>query len=144
MSIDALNEAVASSGGTWVKLRTISDGVIAGKILDFEKRDRTDPDGNVVYKKGTQTPRTEWVFTLEVDQSERDGTEDDGVRKLPCNESMQRAISEAIKAAGKPAEVGGTLKVKVAADPEDTFSQADYKAEYSPPAKVIPVDTDGF
>lgn len=141
MSMDALNEAVASSGGSWVKLRTIEDGAVEGRILDFVKRDRTDPDGNVVYKKGTQTPRTEWVFTLEVDESER-GDDDDGVRKLPCNESMQRAISEAIKAAGKPAEEGGTLKVGVSEDPEDSYSQATYRARYTPPVKRLDVPAD--
>jgi hypothetical protein len=137
MSIDALNEAVASAGGSWVKLRTTDDTPIEGRIADFVKRDRTDPDGNVVFKKGTQTPRVEWVFTLEVDPADPD---DDGVRKLPCNESMQRAISDAIKAAGKAAEVGGTLKVGVKEDPEDSFSQATYQAKYTPPAKTVDLD----
>lgn len=132
MSMDALNEAVASVGGSWVKLRNSDDPPIEGTIVSFEKRDRTDPNGDVVYKRGTQTPRTEWVFTLQT--GIRDSDEDDGVRKLPCNESMQRAISEAIKASGRPAEEGGTLKVGVASDPEDSFSQAEYKARYTPPA----------
>lgn len=142
MSMDALNEAVASVGGSWVKLRNSDDPPIEGTIVSFEKRNRTDPQGDVVYKRGTQTPRIEWVFTLQTDL--RDGDEDDGIRKLPCNESMQRAISEAIKASGRPAEEGGTLKVGVASDPEDSFSQAEYRAKYTPPAKTIDTDDDEF
>lgn len=131
MSIDALNEAVASAGGTWVKLRNLEDPAIEGVIVGFEKREKRNPDGDIIASRKTGKPRTEWVFTLQVD--ERDGEDDDGIRKLSCNESMQRAISEAIRASGKAAEEGGVLKVGVKADPEDSYSQADYQARYTPP-----------
>lgn len=142
MSLDELNSAVASVGGTWVKLREESDDPIEGVIVAFEKRNRTDLDGNVVYKKGTQTPRIEWLFTLQVDDDRREGPEDDGLRKLPANESMQRAIADAIKKSGEQAREGGRLAVKVKADPRDKFSQADYAAKYTPPAAALDLDED--
>src|SRR5690606_10563368 len=64
MALDELAEAAASLGGKWVKLHTKADGAIEGKVVAFEKRNRTDPEGNVVFKRGTQTPRIEWRFTL--------------------------------------------------------------------------------
>lgn len=141
MSIDALNEALASTGGAWVKLRDTDDNPVTGEILEFEKRDRTNPQGDIVYKRGTQKPRTEWVFTLQTEQRDPAIEDDDGIRKLACNEAMQHAIREAITAAGKTAEKGGTLKVKVSANRESEYEQAEYTAVYEAP-KVI--DTDGF
>jgi hypothetical protein len=144
MSLDELNTAVASIGGKWVKLRDTADDPIEGVIVAFETRPRTDLDGNVVFKKGTQTPRTEWLFTLEVDDAQREGPDDDGLRKLPANESMQRAISDAIKKSGEKAAEGGRLAVKVKADPADKFSQADYSAKYTPPVKALDINEDDW
>jgi hypothetical protein len=140
MSIDALNEAVASAGGTWAKLKAEGD-VIEGTIVEFEKRERRTPQGEIVLSKKTNKPRIEWVFTLQTD--ERDGDDDDGIRKLSCNESMQRAISEAIRDAGKPAEVSGTLKVGFLGR-EDEYSQAEYRAKYTAPVKSVDIDTSDF
>lgn len=133
MTLDALNNAVNRAGGTWLKLRTTQDPAVDGSIIDFEERDRRDPDGNVILSRKTNKPRLEWVITL---QCEPEGDDDDGVRKLAANESMQRAIADAIKASGKPAAIGGTLKVKVSEDPEDNYSQATYKAVYVPPPAI--------
>lgn len=144
MSIDNLNNEVARMGGTWVKLRTTADAPVEGEILDFVERDRTDPEGNTVYKRGTQTPRVEWVFTLQTDQRDPGNAEDDGIRKVPCNESMQRAIKVAIRESGGSAAIGGTLKIGVKSDPESDYSQAEYQARYTPPAKAIAVDVEDF
>lgn len=142
MSIDALNEAVASSGGTWVKLRNTDDPAVEGTIVSFESRDKRNPDGDIVASRKTGKPRTEWVFTLQT--ADRDGEDDDGIRKLSCNESMQRAIRDAIKASGKQAEEGGTLKIGVKANPEDSYSQADYQARYTPPAAKVDLPDEDF
>ena len=136
-----LNQAVASVGGSWVKLQAKGD-VIEGEITAFEKRPRTDPQGNVVMKRGTDTPRIEWLFTLKVDADQLEGPDDDGLRKLPANESMQRAIASAIKEAGVQAEVGGRLKVGVKADRPDDFSQAEYQAKYTAPMAKLDVNVD--
>lgn len=140
MSIDALNDDIARGGGSWVKLRTKEDPPVEGVILAAEKRDRTDPEGNVVYKRGTQTPRTEWVFTLQTEQ--RDGDEDDGVRKVPCNEGAQIAVREAVKAGGGTLAIGGTLKIGVKEDPEDSYKQATYIARYTPPVATVEAFSD--
>lgn len=130
MSLEALNEAVAAAGGTWAKLVSADDPPVEGRILEFEKRERRTPKGEVVLSKKTGKARIEWVFTLQTD--ERDGEDDDGIRKLSCNESMQRAIRDAIQASGKAAEEGGVLKVGFVGR-EDEYSQADYQARYTPP-----------
>jgi len=136
MSIAAWAEQ-APTGGRWVKLKTTTDVPVEGTILAVEKRDRTDPQGNVVHKKGTQTPRIEYVFTLQTGES--DGAEDDGIRKFSANESMTSAIRAAEAAAGAKLAEGGLLKVGVKADPVDQWSQATYLARYTPPAAAAVV-----
>lgn len=136
--LDDLNHAVASRGGRWIKLRDTDDPKVDGEILDFEQREKTDLDGNVVIGKKSGKPRIEWLFTLKVDDREDD--DDDGIRKLPANESMQTAIAKAIKESGEKAEVGGRLQVAVSGNPADKFSQADYVAKYTPPAIAVPAD----
>jgi hypothetical protein len=131
-TLDALNDAVAARGGRWIKLRTKDDPAIDGEILAHEVRDKRDPDGNVVTSRKSGAPRTEWLFTLATGLS--DDGDDDGVRKLAANESMQSAIATAIKASGQKAVVGGRIQVAVSADPEDSYSQATYAAKYTPPA----------
>jgi hypothetical protein len=141
MSLDELNQEIASRGGRWVKLRNKGD-VIEGEILDFVRRDRTDPEGNIVYKRGTTQPRTEWVFTLATDLREED--DDDGVRRVPCNESAQGAVSRAVKESGAAVVLGGRLKLGVAKDPEGDFSQPEFIARYTPPTAAAEIDLEGF
>lgn len=141
MSIDALNEAVASAGGTYVKLVSADDPPVEGTIVEFDKRERRTPKGEIVMSKKTGKPRIEWVFTLQTDLRTTD--DDEGVRKLSCNESMQFAISDAIREAGKPAEIGGTLKVGFVSR-DDEYSQATYRAKYTPPANTIDLPDDEF
>lgn len=147
MSLDTLNDAVNSMGGSWYKLFDKDEHQpIEGEILDFTERDRTDPDGNVVFKKGTSNPRKEWVFVLKTDLRDPERDDDDGTRNVSFNESAQRAIAKAIKESGAKATVGGRLKVGVKANAPDKFSQAEYQAKYTPGAKTIdvPVDDDEF
>lgn len=136
MSIEELNNAAASLGGTWVKLRSISDGPFVGTIVDFEQRDKSF-EGAPVLNRKTGKPRIEWLFTLTVTP---DGADDDGTRKLACNESMQRAIAKAIKDSGRKAEAGGILKIKVVTDPPSDREQAEYLASYEPPVLNVPTD----
>ena len=133
MGIDDYNNEAATIGGEWVKLRNTDDPSVEGKLVDAFKRDRTDPDGNVVYKRGTDRPRVEWVFVLE----QADGE----VLKVPANEGMQIAVRAALD--GQPLTEGGTLKIGVKADPVDQFSQAEYQARWTAPAAVI-ADEDAF
>jgi hypothetical protein len=141
MSIAAWTEQ-APTGGRWVKLKFTTDEPVEGTILGVELRDRTDPQGNVVYKKGTQTARKEFVFTLQTGES--DGAEDDGIRKFSANENMTSAIRAAEAAAGAKLAEGGLLKVGVKADPVDQWSQATYLARYTPPAAAAVADLEDF
>lgn len=145
MSLDSLNDAVNSIGGSWYKLFDKDQHpAIEGQILDFQERDRTDPDGNVVFKKGTTTARREWVFVLQTELRDDDNVDDDGVRKISLNESAQRAVAKAIKDSGQKAALGGTLKIGVKTNAPDSFSQAEYQAKYTPPAPEIPISDDDF
>lgn len=139
MSLDSLNNAIASIGGTWVKLRTKADPPVDGTILDFEERGKTF-EGQPVLSRKSGEQRIEWLFTL---QCAGDGADDDGVRKLTANESMQRAIAKAIRDTKTQAAKGGRLQVAVASDPENEREQAEYVARYSPPALPIG-DADPF
>ena len=137
MSIDAMNEAIARSGGKWVKIRNAGDK-IAGRLADYEERPKTWKDAPVLNSK-TGKPRTEWVLTLEVDEA--DGPDDDRLRKVTANESMQRAISTAVRTSGKPAEIGGQLAVAVKSEAASDTEQAEYVANYKPPAIQAAINT---
>ena len=139
MDLNELNRAASTSGGKWVKLRTKEDGSFQGTLVAFESRAKTDMEGNPVLKRGTDVPRTEWLLTLSVPLAEREGPDDDGTRKLPCNESMQAAISQAIKACGEPAKEGDLLKIAVSEDPADKMRQAQYIARWTPGKPVIDI-----
>lgn len=130
-TLDDLNHAVTQQGARWIKLRATTDPAVDGEILAFEQREMSWQGAPVLNSK-TGAPRIEWIFTLLT--TLRDDDEDDGTRKLPANESMQRAIGAAIKAAGAKAEIGGRLQVAVSEDPANATDQAGYRAKYTPPA----------
>lgn len=136
MALDGLNDAVSKLGGKWVKCATKADGIIKGVIVAFEQRAKTF-EGKVVNNRTTGEPRQEWVFTLQTE--DREDAEDDGLRKLSCNESAQRAVATAIRASGKGAEEGGELLLTVTEDPPTDRDQAVYQARYTPPAKALGV-----
>lgn len=129
--LDQLNTEAASVGGNFVKLRTKADGIIEGEVLAFEVRDRTY-EGAVVFKKGTTTPRKEWVLTLRVAGG------DDPV-KLSLNESGQRAVANALREAGVKAKEGDTLKIAVKTDPAKDTDQAEYKASWTPGTAALDI-----
>lgn len=137
--LDTINDKIASTGGSWVKLKSKADGTVEGEILDVEERERTDPEGNVVLSRKTGKPRIEWVVTLRVPETDRDPSnpDDDGTRKLALNESGRFAFTDAVKAAGTKVEVGGTLKFGVKEDRESEYKQPTYQARYTPPAKQV-------
>lgn len=125
---DIINDAL-SSGGKWLKMGKVGDKIV-GDIVDIDKRDKRDLEGNVVLGKKSGEPRKEWVVTIKTD--EREDGDDDGVRKFSANESMQRALKEAIKRAGFTSGnqlEGAKLAIQMTREPEDRFSQADYAAQ---------------
>lgn len=139
--LDKLNTEAAAIGGNWTNLRFREQGAIEGKVLSFEVRDRTYENA-VVYKKGTTTPRKEWVFTID--------TGDDDPIKLSLNESGQRAVAAALRDAGVKAKEGDTLKIAVKTDPPSDREQAEYQARWTPtgdtldvPAEPAPAGDDG-
>jgi hypothetical protein len=142
MSFDALNEAIARGGGTWVNLKAKGDR-IEGTIIDFEERPKTF-EGEPVLSRKTGKPRFEWVFTLQTGES--DGPDDDGVRKVALDEWGRGEFKDAVKKSGAAAEAGGLLVLAIVEDrksPTDSVQQH-LRARYTPPAKSlgIPAEDD--
>ena len=142
MSFDALNEAIARGGGTWVNLKAKGDR-IEGTIIDFKERPKTF-EGEPVLSRKTGKPRFEWVFTLQTGES--DGPDDDGVRKVALDEWGRGEFKDAVKKSGAVAEAGGLLVLAIVEDrksPTDSVQQH-LRARYTPPAKSlgIPAEDD--
>ena len=129
--LDELDQAAATLGGNWAKLRTAADPTIEGRVLAFEKRPKTF-EGEVVLNRKTKEPRIEWVFTLQV-QGEPDPV------KLSLNESGQRAVAEALRQAGAKPETGDVLKIGVKSDPESDRDQATYQAKWTKNAAPLDI-----
>jgi len=136
--LDELANAAASLGGSWAKLRTTDDPSVEGKVLGFENRPKTF-EGAPVLNRKTGAPRMEWVFTLDC------GGEDPV--KVSLNESAQRAVSAALRAANCTApKAGDTLKIGVKSNPANDREQAEYQARWSVGAASLDVpvsDPDG-
>lgn len=128
--LDELNEAAATIGGSWVKLRTTDDPPVEGRVLAFEKRPKTF-EGQPVLSRKSGEQRVEWVFTLDVDGDEP--------VKLSLNEAGQRAVASALKEAGAKANVGDTLKIGVSQNPASEREQATYRARWTPAPKALNV-----
>ncbi len=126
---------------TWVKLRKITDPVIVGELIDIEITERRDPKGNVICYQKSGDPRHVWILTFEPL-----GT--DEVHKVELNESAQRAMEDAIRDSGTPIRsriedgVGSSFTLRVAADPKDQYSQAEYEASHDQAVEqlALPVD----
>lgn len=98
---DALNEAIQTSGGGYVKIKNKGDS-IEGVVLDVQVRDKVF-EGKVVPNSTTGAPRKEWLFVLETAN---------GIFKFAANEGAQTAIRNALNTAGvKKLEKGGKLRV---------------------------------
>jgi hypothetical protein len=137
MSLNELNDAARSSGGTWVKLSDKGDKIRGRMVPDgFENRPKTF-EGEPVLSRKTGKQRYEYVFTLETEDT--DGPEDDGIRKVALNESGQRAVQRALREAGVEAEVGGLWEIAVVADKPTATSQAEYAARYTPPTQKVDI-----
>ena len=125
MGLADINARIETMGGTWVKLDGVGEK-FTGQLIDIDEVDRTTPDGDIVYKRGTQDPRKVWIVTFKVDDTTDPG--DDGIRKFSANESAQAAIGSAVKELGRPLAEGDIIKLGVAAEGADTYSQKQYKA----------------
>jgi len=132
--LDQLNEAAEAAGAGWIKLFEKEHGTIDGEVLDFEIRDRRDPDGNIVIGKKSGVARKVWTFTLRIDGEEEP-------KRFDANEAAQSAIAKALKDCGQKAKKGDRLKIRVTEDAPDKFSQATYKAIWTPGAAPLDVPT---
>lgn len=137
MAFEDFKAAADSRGGKWTKLADRGDTLV-GELVDIEVRDKRDMEGAVVLGKKSGKPRQEYIVTYRVAASERVDADDDGIRKFAANESAQRAIDEAYKAAGKGAELDGAkIAISLVEPAEDKFSQAGYTAQIKPAAKKV-------
>lgn len=128
---DDINDAISTMGARWIKQRTTTDPPVDGTIVSYESRNKTF-EGAPVLNRKTGQPRIEWAFTLQT--ADRDGADDDGIRRYGAAESCQRAIAEAVKETGQKLAVGGRLQIKVSANAPTDRDQPAYRAKYTPPA----------
>ena len=131
MGINDFNALAANSGGTWVSLRRKGDRIV-GELIDTEEREKTY-EGKVVLSSKTGKPRREIVVTIKVDDRKDD--EDDGIRKVSANESMQRALIIAAKKT--PFVAGGRIAIEVTEDPKTSTDQAEYAAAFKAPVRDL-------
>lgn len=136
------NDFLLGGGGKSAKFENIGDQVTGVICSKPELRQQTDiKDGKPqVWDNGD--PKMQLVVQLQTEQRLDD--EDDGIRNLYVSGgfkrmSLQRAIAEAIRAAGaKGLEVGGRLSVAFTGEePSATrgYNPAKlYAAKYEPPA----------
>lgn len=124
--LDAINEAAlagpatARKDGTWVDLRRKGEST-TGRFLSIDVRQRKW-NGQTVTKRQTGEPRVEWVITF------TDGT---ATWKVVANESMQSAITAAIRSLGQHLKVGDVMTIEVTADAPEK-AQARYVAKILP------------
>ncbi len=128
--LDQLNEDAQRSGGQWVKLHATGD-TISGVLLDAEKRGKTFEGAPVLSRKSGEQ-RIEYVLTIQTDERDPNIDDDDGVRKVSANESMQRAVFDAIKKSGGKATPGCRIAIQVAEAAASTTEQARYTAAIKP------------
>lgn len=131
MGITDFNTMAKQSGGTWVSLRKTGDRIV-GELIDTEEREKTF-EGAAVLSRKTGKPRREIVVTIKVD--DRTDDEDDGVRKVSANESMQRALIAAAKKV--PFVAGGRIAIEVTEDAPGDREQATYEAAFKAPARDL-------
>lgn len=129
MAFDQINQSIDQMGGTWVKLLAAGD-TLTGELIDMEMRDRTDPEGMPVYKRGTQTPRR----IIRVTFRDADGE----TRLFDANESAQRALADAKKKSG-PYAPGGRISIKITAE-GGSMEQATYAAKWEPAAPMADIN----
>lgn len=106
-------------------------------ITDKEMRQQTDYDTGEPLTFPNGDPRMQLQLTGTVEESEREGAEDDLRRRFYLKGESQKAAGEAVRAAGaKDLEIGGKLWMKYTADEKIAGSKKVkklYKAAYKKP-----------
>lgn len=132
------NAFLMSSGTTSFKFDVIGT-TCKGTIESLEMmQQRSIDDGSLAFWDEAKTqPKMQLRIVVETD--ERDGDDDDGRRAVYAKGEMQKAIRDAIKAAGcDKIEEGGTLAVQFYAEgdaPKRGMNKPKlYKAQYKPPS----------
>lgn len=118
---------------------------VAGRIVDMEERNQTDPHTGAVKTFQDGTARTMWVITLQRPDGERVAIYATGGKYTPVTgqgESMLSAIGTAVRKVGaEGVDVNGDLAVAHTglgeAKPGMNAPKL-YVAEYRPPTPSIP------
>lgn len=128
-----------ATGGTWVDLKEIGDKV-KGEFLSESERQKTF-EGQVVTKRGTNTPRIEHVLRLQATPANAD---DDGIRLVTADEAAWNAVLQARdelkgEAPGwTPSQAGSVVALQVTAkEPAGAGYQRTYAAKWWKPTGTI-------
>lgn len=132
------NSLLMGTGVPGAKFPTIGT-VVKGRITAVDSGQQVDfkTKAPLFYDDGK--PRMQIVVTLATDIRDPEIPNDDGVRKLYVKGQMQKAIRDAVVAAGAEGlEIGGTIAVQFTAEkPSETrgFNPSKvYVAQYARPA----------
>jgi hypothetical protein len=129
-------------GGKSAKFEAVGDTITGTIAAEPEMRQQTDIGTGALKTWDNGDPVMQLVVKLQT--TERDDSEDDGIRNLYVSggfkrASLQKAVADAVRAAGaKSLAVGGTLAVKFTGEEPPSkkgFNPAKlYAAKYDPPA----------
>lgn len=143
MSTTDVNAFLMSSGARSAKFEHIG-AKISGTVVSAEVRQQTDIKTGQPKTWDNGDPMMQVVVALQTDERDHDDPDDDGIRNVYLkggfkSSTTQRAVAEAIKAAGASAlEVGATLQLAYVGDGEASqrgFNPPkQYAAKYTPPS----------
>lgn len=143
MSIDtSVTDFLTGGGGKSASFKDVGD-TIKGTVVAAEMRQQIDIDTGKPATWDNGDPKMQAVITLQTE--DRDDADDDGIRNLyvkgskkPESQSLAAALAAAIKKAGAPLDVGGTLACRYTGDgvPSKRGFNApkQYAMSYKPPA----------
>lgn len=112
MSLPDANDLLMGGGIPAAKFPTIGT-VVKGTVKNWETTQQTDFDTGKPLFWDDGKPRLQVVITIQTDERDPEVEHDDGLRKLYVKGQMQKAVSGAIRAAGRPGlEVGAQIAVQ--------------------------------
>jgi hypothetical protein len=139
------NAFLLGGGGKSAKFAAVGDTVEGTIVAPPELRQRTSIDDGKPLTWDDGSPQLQLVVKLQTTQ--REDTEDDGIRNLYVSggfkrASLQKAVADAVRAAkSQGLEVGGTLAVRFTGEEPPAkrgMSPAKlYAAKYTPPTSTF-------
>lgn len=137
------NAFLMGGGAKSFKFGDTPGTTVRGRIDDLQMRQQREPKDNSLKWWKDGNPMMELRVILETDLRDADDPNDDGRRAIYVRGEMQKAVRDAIKAAGRSnIEAGGILSVRFEAwgpKPQNSAMSPPklYRAKYEPPTTSV-------